>query len=206
MEMKTIVRFVGAAAGVALLCGILWQVAQASEPNAPLTPEALLTALAEAGKPGAEHKKLEPLVGRWQFTMKFWADPSQPPVEMHGTVERKWIMDGRFVQETAHGQCAETGKTFEGMGLWGYNAAEKQFTNVRACGLSGTIAAGTISYDPSGKRFECVKEERCPLTGEIVKGRDEVVIESNDRIVSNVYKTIDDHEVKVGEMVTIRQK
>ena len=63
-----------------------------------------------------------------------------------------------------------------------------------------------VTCDPSGTRFECVKEEHCPLTSQKIKGRDEVVIESNDRIVLNVYKTINDREVKVGEMVTIRQK
>jgi hypothetical protein len=193
------------AAALALL-GVLYPTTQADDRKAPPSPEALLTAIAEAGKPGAEHKKLEPLVGNWNFTMKFWADPSLPPAEMHGTVERKWIMDGRFVQESARGQCATTGKAFEGIGLWGYNAAEKHFTNSRACSLCGTLAGGAISCDSSGKRFECVKDELCPVTSQKVKSRDEFVIESNDRIVANFYKTIDGREVKFGEMVSTRQK
>src|SRR5215475_9180371 len=100
MEMKTISRFACTAATLALLCGLLFHVTQAGEPKTPPSPEALLKALAEAGKPGPEHKKLQPLVGQWTFTMKLWADPSQPPAELKGTIERKWIMDGRFVQET----------------------------------------------------------------------------------------------------------
>jgi len=204
--MKTISRSVCAPAAWTLLCGVLFQVTRADEPKKPPTPEALLKALAEAGKPGAEHKKLQPFVGRWTFTMKFWTDPSQPPAELKGTIERKWIMDGRFVQETARGECAKTGKAFEGMGLLGYDPAQKKFTLVKACGLCGTISSGLVTCDSSGTRFECVKEECCPLTAQKIKGRDEVVIESNDRIVLNVYKTINDREVKVGEMVSIRQK
>src|SRR5262245_20894808 len=100
MDMKTISRLASAAAALALLCGVLLEVTQAQE-KPPPSPEDLLKALAEAGKPGPEHKKLQPLVGQWTFTMKLWTDPSQPPAELNGTIERKWIMDGRFIQETA---------------------------------------------------------------------------------------------------------
>jgi hypothetical protein len=206
MDMKAMLKSFGAAAALALLVGVLLAATQAAEPRTPPTPEALLEALAEAGKPGPEHKKLEPFVGHWAFTLKLWTDPSQPPAELKGTIERKWIMDGRFVQETARGTCAKTGKSFEGMGLLGYDAAQKKFTGVKACNLTGTLSSGLITCDSSGTRFECVKEECCPLTAQRIKARDEVVIESSDRIVVNLYKTINDREVKVGEIVSIRQK
>jgi hypothetical protein len=205
MGMKAIPKVVGAAAGLALL-GVLVQVTQADEPKTPPSPDALLKALAEAGKPGAEHKKLEPFVGQWSFTLKLWTDPKQAPAELKGTIERKWIMDGRFVQETARGVCPKSGKTLEGLGLMGYDAGQKKFTCVKACGLTGTISSGLVTCDSSGTRFECVKEECCPLTGQKIKARDEVVIENNDRIVISFYKTINDREVKVGELVSIRQK
>jgi hypothetical protein len=206
MDMKTMLKSLGAVAALALLVGVLFGVTQADEPKTPPTPEALLKALAEAGKPGPEHKKLEPFVGQWTFTLRLWTDPSQPPAEVKGTIERKWIMDGRFVQETARGACAKSGRSFEGMGLLGYDAAQKKFTGVKACNLTGTLSSGLITCDSSGTRFECVKEECCPLTAQKIKARDEVVIESNDRIVVNLYKTINDREVKVGEIVSIRQK
>src|SRR5262245_16603817 len=152
-EMKMSMRFVCATAALALL-GVLCPTTQADDRKAPPSPEALLTAIAEAGKPGAEHKKLEPLVGQWSFTMKFWTDPSLPPAQMEGTVERKWIMDGRFVQESLQGHCTKTGKEFEGLGLWGYNAAEKQFTNSRACSLFGTLAGSALSCDSTGRSEE----------------------------------------------------
>ena len=204
--MKAIARMVCAGAALGLCLCVLSQVARAGDPEKPPTPEALLKALAEAGKPGPEHQKLEPLVGNWSFTMKFWTDPSQPPAELKGTIERKWIMDGRFIQETARGACAKTGKAFEGLGLLGYDAAQKKFTIVKACSLCGTISSGLATSDTLGTRSECVKEECCPLTGQKIKGRDELVIENNDRIVLNVYKTLNDREVKVGELVSIRQK
>jgi hypothetical protein len=138
--------------------------------------------------------------------MKLWTDPNQAPAELKGTIERKWIMDGRFVQETARAECAKSGKTFEGLGLLGYDAAQKKFTFVKACSLCGTISSGLVTCNSSGTRFECVKEECCPLTAERIKARGEVVIENHDRIVMHFYKTINDREVKVGEIVSVRQK
>jgi hypothetical protein len=204
--MKAIPKWVGTATAVALLLGMRVQVTRAEQPQTPPSPAALLKALAEAGKPGPEHKKLEPFVGNWTLTMKFWTDPSQPPAELKGSVERKWIMDGRFVLETARGQCAKTGKSFEAMGLLGYDAAQKKFTFVKACGLCGTISSGLVTCDSSGTHFECVKEECCPLTAQKIKARDEILIESNDRIIVNLYKTIKGREVKVAEIVSIRKK
>jgi hypothetical protein len=204
--MKAIPMGVGAAAALALLLGQCVHALRAGELKTPPSPEALFKALAEAGKPGAEHKKLEPLVGQWTFTMRFWTDPKLAPAELKGTIERKWIMDGRFVQETARAACAKTGKTFEGMGLVGYDAGLKKFTCVKVCGLCGTISSGLATCDSSGTRFQCVKEECCPLTGQKVSARDEVVIDGNDRVVVNLYKTINGREVRVGEIVSIRQK
>ena len=204
--MKAIPKWVGAAAALALLLGVWSTVTPGGEPKTPPSPDALLKALAEAGKPGAEHKKLEPFVGQWTFTLKLWTDPNQPPAELKGTIERKWIMDGRFVQETARGTCAKTGKTFEGMGLVGYDAGQKKFTVAKLCSLSGTISSGLVTCDSSGTRFECVKEECCPLTAQKIKGRDEIVIDGNDRIVVNVFKTFGEREVKIGELVSVRQK
>ena len=115
-------------------------------------------------------------------------------------------MDGRFVLETVRGQCPTTGKTIEGLGLLGYDAAEKKFTCAKACGLTGKITSHLVSSDASGTRFECATEDRCPITGQMVKGRDEVIFESADRILVNQYKTIDGREVKVMEIVQTRQK
>jgi hypothetical protein len=191
---------------VALAIGLtaLTGRARAEEPKVPESPKALLKALEEAGKPGPEHKKLQPFVGDWTLTVKLWTNPSQPPAEAKGTVERKWIMGGRFVQESVKVEC--DGKSFEGLGLLGYDKAQKKFTTTRVCGLCGTVSHGLATCSESGRKFECTKEECCPITGQKVKGRDEIVIENNDKIVVNVFKTIEGKELKVMEIVTIRKK
>lgn len=123
---------------------------------------------------------------------------------MSGTIARKLVMGGRFLKESFTGEC--NGESFEGLGLLGYDASQKKYTTVRACGLCGKVFNGTLTLDSSGRRFECATEERCPLTGQPVKGRDELVIESSDRVVMTSYKLIDGVERKTMEMVSVRKK
>jgi hypothetical protein len=176
----------------------------AQDAKGPPSPADVLKLLADAGKPGPEHQKLQPLVGDWTFTLKLWTDPSQSPAELKGTSERKWIMDGRFVQETVKGEF--NGKSFEGLGLIGYHAGEKKFSTVRACGLCGTISHGYSTFDSTGTKLTSTSEECCPVSGQKIKGRDEVIIESNDRVVTNIYKTIEGKEAKVMEIVYTRKQ
>lgn len=176
---------------------------RAEDAKAIPSPEALIKLMAEAGKPGPEHQKLQSLVGDWNFTLRLWTDPSQSPAEARGTVERKWIFGGRFIQETVKGECH--GKTFEAMGLVGYDSQQKKYSTVRVCGLCGKVSTGLSTLDAAGTKFTCATEECCPLTGEKVKGHDELVIESNDKIVLNVYKTIHGKELKVVEIVSTRK-
>lgn len=202
--MRTTWKVIGLAAPLALALAVVVGGTRADSIPAPPSPATLLKAMADAGQPGPEHKKLEPLIGDWTFTLKMWSAPNQPPAELQGTVKRRWIMGGRFVQESVKGEC--DGKPFEGMGLWGYDSAQEKFTIVRACGLCGTISSGVNAVDASGTRFECATEGRCPLTGETITGRDEVIIESDDKIVMNVFKNVGGQEVKAMEIVSIRQK
>jgi hypothetical protein len=126
------------------------RLTRADDAKLPPSPATVLKAMAEAGKPGPEHRKLDPLVGDWTFTMRLWTDPNQSPAEVKGTVQRKWIMGERFVQETVQGEC--DGKPFEGMGLLGYHNGEKKFTTTRACGRrgkTGETGAGRLARQPA---------------------------------------------------------
>src|SRR5262245_55052401 len=93
--------------------------AAADEKQAGPDLKAVMEAYSKASQPGDEHKKLEPMIGSWTYTSKFWMDPSQPPAVSSGTCERKWIMGGRFVREEIKGDLF--GSPFEGFGLVGYD-------------------------------------------------------------------------------------
>jgi hypothetical protein len=201
--MKPLLKSMRLAAALAVGLLVLANVGLAQD-KAPPSPQALLKALADAGKPGPEHKKLDVFVGDWTITAKLWTDPGQSPAVATGTAHREWIMGGRFVQETSKFEAG--GKTFEGMGVLGYDAGQKKFTAVKVCGLCGNIAHNFAVANSAGTRFECSSEECCPITGQIVKGRTEVLVEGNDRIVVSHFNTINGKEIKTREIVSVRSK
>ena len=49
-------------------------------------------------------------------------------------------------------------------------------------------------------------EERSPVTGETVKGRTVILVETPDRIVMHAYITVNGKEVKVKEISNVRFK
>lgn len=199
--MLSMRKLKSAGATVALaLCVAVGSLPAADAP----TPAAVLKALAEAGRPGAEHEKLQPFIGNWTFTMKMWTDPSQPPAVLKGEIDREWVMGGRFVQESVRGACSE-GESFEGLGLIGYDRSQQKYTTMHACGMCGLIMNGASSVNADGTKFVCSRDEKCPLTGETVQSREEMVIESPDRIVLTTYREVGGKEFKAMELVSVRR-
>jgi hypothetical protein len=176
----------------------------------PTSPEALLAVLAEAGRPRPEHKRLDPLVGArsgsddFILTAKFWTDPGQPPAVFHGTAHKGWIMGGRFIQANLNFEAG--GETFEHLNVFGYDAVQKKFYVVGFSGLDGSVTHNVISINSAGNSFEWPTEELSPVTGETIKGRTEIVVETPDRIVMHAYITVDGKEVKVKEISNVRTK
>src|SRR5437868_4593615 len=84
-------------------------------------------AMRKAAAPGPFHKKLDPLAGSWTWTSKFYG--TTPPQEGSGTAERKWIMDGRFLQEDVFSKEL-LGQPFKGFGLTGYDNMQKKYVAV----------------------------------------------------------------------------
>lgn len=72
-----------------------------------------------------ELKKLEFLIGKFDGKQKMFMDPSQPPTESKGSVESKWILDGRYLS-------------------WGYKG---DFMGMKMEGFF------TITFDPSIKKY-----------------------------------------------------
>jgi len=101
------------------------------------------------GTPGELHKKLEAMVGNWNFITRWWAEAGAPPEESKGTSVNKWILGGRFVQEDITGDMM--GQPFHGMGITGYdNYNQKyQYLWIDEMATCFMIADGTI--DNSGK-------------------------------------------------------
>ncbi len=162
-------------------------------------------AIAEAGKPGPEHAKLKPLAGQWTYTGKCWMMPGQPPVEIKGTVERKWILGGLFLDERISGTGFGGDTPFESFGLLGYDKNAKKYTWTFACNMGSGSSNGLGTVDASGKlvyQSTCY----CPVERREITARDEIRFEGKDKVVMESYKIDGGKDVKVMEIVSVRQK
>ena len=82
---------------VALLVVAVSVAAFAEEPKKPSADEVMAMYM-EMAKPVAGHERLRSFAGRWNMTLKFWMDPTQPPQEFRGTATWRMVLGGRFLQ------------------------------------------------------------------------------------------------------------
>ncbi len=130
-------------------------------------------------QPGPEHKMLAAMSGTWEAKVKFWMDPSKPPQESTGTMVKKMILDGRFMQENYKDNGEMFGKPFLGQGLVGYDAPKKKFVMAWADSMSTTLSISHGTYDESAKTITFRGEEEIPGMGKF-KTRDVLKIVSTD--------------------------
>jgi Protein of unknown function (DUF1579) len=142
--------------------------------------------MAKYGAPGPEHKTLEPLVGTWNTTIKFWMAPGQGPLESQGTVKRKWILGNRFVEEHYDGKAFD--KPFKGLGLMGYDRFKKKYLSVWLDSMSTAIMTTQGTYEAANKTFTFTGEENDAFTGGVLKTRDVLKIVDQNKHVFEMYR------------------
>ncbi|MGE3805972.1 MAG: DUF1579 domain-containing protein [Gemmataceae bacterium] len=191
-------KFVNRIAILSVVLGLASGLARAQ------SPEEIAKAFAEASQPGPEHSKLEPLVGSWTYTCKMWMAPDKPPMECKGTIDRKWILGNRFVEETVKGTGFDGKPGFEGVGIIGYDKNQKQYTSNWICTMCTGTCTGVGKLEDGVFTFKT--EAFCPMQKKVVQGREVLRFESKDRTVAESYMTIDGKEVKVMEITAVRKK
>ncbi len=107
------------------------------------------------GTPGEQHKLLAKLEGSWTTRGRSWAEPGSPPRESIGTVERKLILNGHYLQEEYRGDMM--GIPFVGISLMGYNNHTKKYESTWCDSMSTGIFKfeGTASRDGRTITQEC---------------------------------------------------
>ncbi|MES2127843.1 MAG: DUF1579 domain-containing protein [Pseudomonadota bacterium] len=143
---------------------------------APMDEKAAMEAMAKAATPGEAHKKLDPLVGTFDAKARQWMDPSKPPAESTGTIERKWILDNRYVQEQYTGSFG--GQPFTGMGYQGYDNVTKKYvaTWIDSMGTGMTLSSGKMV----GNVLKTTGDMSDPATGKTSKYTMVTTIADND--------------------------
>ncbi len=114
--------------------------------------------------PNEHHKALEPLIGTWNYNLRWWMDPSQAPSESKGSNTNAWIMGGRFVQQNTTGEAM--GQPFEGMGITGYDNVKGEYTSLWLDNMSTGIMTASGQYDAATKTLTEQCTFSCPMTEE----------------------------------------
>ncbi len=209
MEMKSVMaRAAAVALSVGLAaCGSL--AAQETGGQAPQMSEqekAMWAAMEKAGTPGKQHQWLAKKAGSWTFTGKFWMgmNPSAPPTEVSGTVERTSALGGRVLTETVKSEMM--GQPFEGHGMTGYDNVKQEFWGTWNDSMTTGVMLSAGQCDEKGNcTFKSTYTD--PMTGETRETRMVSREEGADKEVMEAFdKGPDGKEFKSMELVYTRKK
>ena len=171
--MKHSIRYTASA--LALTSAITASLALAEDKTPPQKPnpkmEEMMKKAETAGKPGAAHQALAPLVGEWTAEVKSWMTPGEPPMVTQATAKTSWAMDGRFIREEFTGEFM--GKPFHGLSFTGYDNVKQKYSNVWMDDMHSTMFTSEGSGDAKGITLEGRYD--CPMTGEKDKRMKQVI-------------------------------
>ena len=152
----------------------------------------------EAGRPGAGHKALEPLVGNWKAEVKCWMEPGGQPNVSQATAQAKWTLNGRFLEEDFQGEMM--GKPFRGRSLIGYDNTKQTFNSVWVSDMQTSMFTTEGKGESGNKVITMEGKASCPATGQRdllmktvlrVLGPDKHVFEMFDRSRGENAKTME---------------
>lgn len=150
---------------VALSCAGLLMAASfaTAEEHQQMDMQAMMEKFEKQGTPGEPHKRLAGMEGSWTTKTKSWMEPNKPPMESTGSCEQKMILGGRFLKQKCTGDMM--GKTFEGVGVMGYDNQTKKYTSTWMDSMSTTLHVMEGTGD--GKTITQEGEYTCPIRGEM---------------------------------------
>ena len=157
----------------------------------------------EFATPNENHKALNALIGDWSHTVKWWMSAEAEPEESSGTTETKWIMGGRFLQQTVHGTAM--GQPFEGMGLIGYDNGKKEYNSIWIDSMGTGFMKGAGQFDTGSKTLTEKGHFTCPFRGQL-SFRGVTKIKDDDNYTYEMYSTgFDDKEYRTMEITFTRK-
>lgn len=131
--------------------------------------------------PGKYHEYLQPLVGQWTLTVRWWAGPDAPASVSHGTCSYEWIVGRRFLLQKTSGTFGGTAS--EGVGILGYDNFRGRYSLTWLDSLSTAVMISWGRCDLHGKIFTFFGEYDDVESGERIRSRSVLKIISDDEHV-----------------------
>ena len=183
---------------------ILPGCAMAGDPQPQASHQEVMHRIQKLGTPGNAHRKLDTLAGTWTAQSKFWNAPDEKPQVSTAKVTRKWILDGRFIQENYIDQNKPY--PFTGMGILGFDNLAKQYISTWVDTMSTSVSQSLGNLDKTGKNIAFHGEMPDLVSGKILATRSELQIVNKD---TNIYKMFTEgsngKEMKVLEIIYKRK-
>lgn len=186
-----------------VLCS-LGALAQQQPKEMSAEEKAAMDAMMKAGTPGEAHKKLSAMVGTWDATVKMYPAPGAPAQESHGVSENKWVLDGRWVQQSFNGDFM--GMPFSGIGYTGYDNIKKQYIGTWMDSMSTSVMMSTGK--PTGdKVWEFNSSVDDPVSGKTLPVREKVSVTDDDHHTMEMWSPGPDGKMfKMMEISYTRKK
>lgn len=153
--------------------------------------------------PGAPHKLLASMAGKWKATTKSWMEPGKPPVESAGNCGQKMVLGGRYLYQEFTGNMM--GTPFTGIGITGYDNHKKRYVSTWMDSMSTGIFffVGRSEQQEGTITLECRTDD--PVRGPM-KWRSVTKILDNDTHLFEMFSTDkSDKEQKVMEITYNRK-
>lgn len=175
-----------------------------ANPMAEMTPQEIMAKVEQAGTPGTEHAKLEPLVGEWNIVSKWWTEPGKDPLVDKGTATHQWINGKRFVKEDYNGKWF--GKPYHGMGLLGYDNAKGSYVSTWIDNANTGIMTGEGDFNTAKNELDMTSSGYCPVTEGTKETRMVTrIINKNKHILEMYDLDPEGNEMKVMEITYTRK-
>lgn len=155
--------------------------------------------------PGPQHKMLDPFVGEWDATVKFWMEPGATPEESKGKSSSKWALDGRWVIEEFTGNF--DGQPFKGISTTGYDPFKKKYISTWIDSMSTTMMVMEGTADPTGKTFGYTATAFDPFVGAETTTKTVITVDSHDQHTMRMFMVMPDgNQFQTMEIVYTRAK
>ncbi|MGH7128795.1 MAG: DUF1579 domain-containing protein, partial [Planctomycetaceae bacterium] len=163
--------------------------------------EALQKAFEQYAKPGPQHEELKALVGTWDTEMTLFT-PGEPQTSK-GTAEFKFLLGGRYLEQTFRGKVA--GEDFEGRGWTGYDNAKKKYVSVWIDSMGTGISQSEGQYDNESGQFVEIGETTSSMGTMKIKSVTKPM--GDDKLLLTMYWVQDGgKEQKMMEVTYTRKK
>ena len=185
--------------GAPLACA---EQGKAAQPAMDPAKQAAMEAMQRLGSPSEGHTALEPLVGQWTYTAKFWMALDAPAESMAGASTNSLVFGGRFLKQEIHGEASGGQPPFDGIGFTGYDNIRKEYQTVWLDNMATGMMMGTGQFDAATKTLTDQGDFSCPLTGETHRQFHSVwnVVDQNHTVYENYMRAPDGKEFKSMEI------